>query len=148
MSKADRAAALFEKYNCAQAVLAACCGGEELSEHMCLKLAGSFGGGMGRMGETCGALTGAFLVLGVRDGEAMATDPERARGPYYEKVRSLAAAFRARTGGLSCRELTGCDLRTPEGQQEFKTRELHQALCRKLVVTAVELVTAGAEPLP
>ena len=55
---------------------------------------------MGRMGETCGALTGALLVLGVRNGQEMATNPAQARGPLYERVAALIRAFRERNGGL------------------------------------------------
>jgi C_GCAxxG_C_C family probable redox protein len=140
MSKADKATTLFERFNCAQSVFAACAPGEGLSEQMCLTLAGPFGGGMGRMGETCGAVTGALLVLGIRHGQEMATDPERARGPLYERVATLVTAFRERNGGLTCRELTGCDLRTPEGQEQFKTRDLHHTLCTKLVASAARLL--------
>jgi C_GCAxxG_C_C family probable redox protein len=140
MSNADKAVALFDRFNCAQSVFAACGAGEELSEPMCLQLAGPFGGGMGRMGETCGAVTGALLVLGIRYGREMATDPVQARGPLYERVAKLANSFRERNGGLTCRELTGCDLRTPEGQEQFKARDLHHTLCRKLVASAAELL--------
>jgi C_GCAxxG_C_C family probable redox protein len=140
MSKVDQAVTLFERFNCAQSVFAACGPGEGLSDQMCLTLAGPFGGGMGRMGETCGAVTGALLVLGIRHGQEMATDPAQARGPLYQRVAALANAFRERNGGLTCRELTGCDLRTPEGQQQFKTRDLHHALCQKLVASAVTLL--------
>jgi C_GCAxxG_C_C family probable redox protein len=140
MSSVDKAVTLFDRFNCAQSVFAACGPCEGLSEQMCLTLAGPFGGGMGRLGETCGAVTGALLVLGIRHGQGMATDPAQARGPLYERVAALAAAFREQHGGLTCRELTGCDLRTPEGQAEFKARDLHHALCRKLVASAAKLV--------
>jgi C_GCAxxG_C_C family probable redox protein len=140
MSKADKAVALFDRFNCAQSVFVACGPDEGLSEQMCLTLAGPFGGGMGRMGEVCGAVTGALLVLGVRYGQGMATDPAQARGPLYERVAALAKTFRERNGGLTCRELTGCDLRTPEGQEQFKTRDLHHTLCQKLVESAAKLL--------
>jgi C_GCAxxG_C_C family probable redox protein len=151
MSNVEKAVTLFERFNCAQSVFAACGPSDDLSEQMCLILAGPFGGGMGRMGETCGALTGALLVLGVRHGREMATNPAQARGPLYERVAALTRAFRERNGGLACRELTGCDLRTPEGQEQFKNRDLHHTLCRKLVTSAVELLEEGQgaiEPAP
>jgi C_GCAxxG_C_C family probable redox protein len=142
MSKVEKAVALFENFNCAQSVFAACGAGEGLSEQTCLVVAGPFGGGMGRMGETCGAVTGALMALGVRHGQGMATDPAHARGPLYERAAALAAAFRERHGSLACRELTGCDLRTPEGQAKFSAGDLHHKLCNKLVASAVELVEA------
>jgi len=140
MSNEDKAVELFESFNCAQAVFAACGPYEGLSERMCLTLAGPFGGGMGRMGETCGAVTGAMLVLGARHGQGMVTDPSPARGPFYERVAAFGNAFRECHGSLRCRELTGCDLRTPEGQEQFQTRDLHRTLCRKLVASAVRLL--------
>jgi C_GCAxxG_C_C family probable redox protein len=139
MSEAEQAVALFEKFNCAQAVFGACGPREGMSEQMCLAVAGPFGGGMGRMGEVCGAVTGAFMVLGTRCKE-MATNPAEARGPLYERVNAFADAFRARNGSLLCHELTGCDLRTPEGQAQFKNRDLHHTLCQRLVTSAVELL--------
>ena len=143
MSNVDKAVALFDRFNCAQSVFAACGAGDGMSEQMCLIVAGPFGGGMGRMGETCGALTGALMALGVRHGQEMATDPAQARGPLYERVARLANAFREQNGALTCRELTGCDLRTPEGQEQFKARDLHHTLCRKLVASAAQLVEEG-----
>jgi C_GCAxxG_C_C family probable redox protein len=142
MSQVDKAVALFETYNCAQSVFAACGPCEGLSEPMCLVVAGPFGAGMGRMGDTCGAVTGALMALGVRHGQEMATDPASARGPLYGRVGAFAAAFRERHGSLACRDLTGCDLRTPEGQAKFKAGDLHHTLCQKLVASAVELVEA------
>jgi C_GCAxxG_C_C family probable redox protein len=142
MSKVDKAVALFETFNCAQSVFAAYSAGEGLSEPMCLIVAGPFGGRMGRMGETCGAVTGALMALGVRHGQEMATDPANARGPLYDRVAAFATAFRERHGSLACKELTGCDMRTPEGQAKFKAGDLHHTLCNKLVASAVELVEA------
>jgi C_GCAxxG_C_C family probable redox protein len=140
MSTAEKAVELFERFNCAQSVFAACCAGEELSEQVCLVVSGPFGGGMGRMGETCGAVTGAFMALGAKHGQEMASDPAQARGPLYGRVRQFADTFRERHGALTCRELTGCDLRTTEGQQEFQARDLHHTLCCKLVADAATLV--------
>lgn len=140
MSEAENAVILFDKFNCAQSVFAACGPCEGLSEQMCLAVAGPFGAGMGRIGEVCGAVTGALMVLGVRKGQEMATNPAQARGPLYAHVQALADAFEERNGSLLCRELTGCDLRTPEGQEQFKSRDLHHTLCKGLVSCAVELL--------
>jgi C_GCAxxG_C_C family probable redox protein len=139
MSEAEKAVTLFDKFNCAQSVFAACGPREGIDQRTCLLVAGAFGGGMGRMGEVCGAVTGALMVLGTRC-EEMATNPEQARGPLYERVNAFADAFRARNGSLLCHELTGCNLRTPEGNAEFKSRDLHHTLCARLVKSTVELL--------
>lgn len=140
MKEAEKAAVLFEKFNCAQSVFAACAPREGLSEEMCLAISGPFGAGMGRMGEVCGAVTGALMAMGVREGQEMVTNPADARGPLYARVNAFSAAFQERNGSLLCRELTGCDLRTPEGQAEFKARDLHHTLCKGFVISAVELL--------
>jgi C_GCAxxG_C_C family probable redox protein len=140
MSKVDRAIELFGRFNCAQSVCAACGPDEGLSEQLCLTVAGPFGGGMGGQGEACGAVTGGLMVLGLRHGQGMATDPAQARGPLYQRVSAFTTAFRERNGALTCRELTGCNLRTPEGQAESKARDLHHTLCQKLVASAVTLL--------
>ena len=139
MTEAERAMALFEDYNCAQSVFGACGPREGLDERMCLAVAGPFGAGMGRTGEVCGVVTGALMVLGTRCDE-MVTNPAEARGPLYARVQKFTNTFKERNGGLLCRELTGCDLRTPAGQEEYKQRDLHPTLCRRLVQCAVEML--------
>jgi C_GCAxxG_C_C family probable redox protein len=143
MSNVEKAVELFDRFNCAQSVFAACGPSEGVSEQVCLLVAGPFGGGLGRTGETCGAVTGALMALGVRHGQGMVTDPAAARGPLYDRVAAFLDAFRERHGAITCRELTGCDLRTPGGRTEFSSRDLHHTLCSKLVACAVEMVEAS-----
>ena len=139
--QAERAVELFShNYNCAQSVYAASAIGDGLSEAQRLAIAGSFGGGIARQGEICGALTGAFLSLGEAVGEAMAVDPVAGRKLLYERVTLLTEAFREAHGSIICRELTGCALNTEAGQRSFSERGLHQNLCTGLVAFAAEQV--------
>ena len=139
--QSERALELFSRnYNCAQSVFAACATGKGLNEAQRLALAAPFGGGVARQGEICGALTGAFLVIGEACGEAMAADPVAGRDALYERVHQLTDAFRKAHGSILCRELTGCSLDTEAGQRSFKERGLHQNLCSKLVAFAAEEV--------
>jgi C_GCAxxG_C_C family probable redox protein len=131
-----------QKYNCAQSSFGALSTDNGLSEAQRLALAAPFGGGVARQGEMCGALTGALLALGETLGESMATDPVAGRQALYEKVHQLTDEFRAAHGSILCRELTGCSLDTEEGQRLYNERGLHQNLCSKLVVFAVEQVEA------
>jgi C_GCAxxG_C_C family probable redox protein len=141
MSKTEKALHLFaNNFNCAQSVLAACGPDTGLDERTCLMMTAPFGGGLARNGEVCGAVSGALMTIGLRDGAAMAADPASARAELYGRTDAFLQAFRQRNGGLTCRELTGCDLHTPEGQQQFKERELHQKLCTKLIASAIELL--------
>lgn len=125
--------------NCAQAVLAAFGPELGLDERVALKLASCFGAGLGRLGFTCGAATGACMVLGLRHGELMAQGPG-GRDQLYGKVQDFARRFRERFGHLDCAALVGCDLTTTEGRQSFADRGLHAGLCSQLVGGAVEIL--------
>src|SRR5271157_2593387 len=120
----ETAVACFKQgFSCSQAILSTF--GEQfgLDQKTALKLAAGFGGGMGRMAGTCGAVTGAFMVLGLKYG-AVSPDDRQAKELTYERVRMFAARFKERNGSLECRELLGCDISTPEGLQVFKDKEL------------------------
>lgn len=94
----------FQGYNCAQAV--ACAFAEEMGVDVdtAAKLASSFGGGMGRMREVCGTVSGALLVLGALQGYSDPNDPELKKA-HYTRVQDFAARFRAEHGSIVCREL-------------------------------------------
>jgi C_GCAxxG_C_C family probable redox protein len=125
--------------NCAQAVLAAHGLELGLSETTCLNMAACFGAGLGRLGLTCGAATGACMVLGLRHGHEMAEGAE-GRNKVYGRVQEFGRRFRARFGHLDCSSLVGCDLATPEGRQSFADRGLHAGLCTGLVGGAVDIL--------
>ncbi len=140
MGYADEAAATFDGgFNCAQAVLSAFAGEMGLERELALRIAGGLGGGMGRLGEVCGAVAGAVLVIGLRHGKHRPED-DAAREETYRRVQELAAAFRARYGALRCRDLLGCDLTTPEGRQRAHDEGLTRTLCPQLVRDVAEVV--------
>ena len=87
-----------------------------------LKIAGGFGGGMGRMAGTCGAVTGAFMVIGLVHSMTKKGDLQQ-KELSYEYIRKFAEKFRERNGTLVCRELMGVDVSTPEGFAESKAKE-------------------------
>jgi C_GCAxxG_C_C family probable redox protein len=127
-------------YNCAQAVLFAFGPDLGLESETALRIATGLGGGMGRRGEVCGAVTGAILVLGLKFGRDSRQD-RSATERTYQKTRDLMAAFERRHGSCTCRALLdGCDLLTPQGQQHFKENELQRKTCAQCVETAVELL--------
>lgn len=125
--------------NCAQAVLATFAAENGLEEKQALKLAACFGAGIGRMGFTCGAVTGACMVLGLRHGSDMENGMD-GRARVYSKVQDFAARFRAKFGRLDCATLTGCDLTTASGRKDFAERGLHAGLCSGLVAGVVEIL--------
>lgn len=140
MTKADEAVECFNKgYNCSQAVLSAYCGEFGMDREQALKVAGAFGAGMGRMCETCGAVTGAFMVIGLKYGKVKVED-EPAKEKAYALVREFAGEFKAKNGSIVCRELLGCDMSTPEGMKFAKEHRLHSTICPKLVRDAAEIL--------
>lgn len=98
-------------YNCAQAVLAAYADLFGLDESTALKIAEGFGTGMGGMGETCGALTAAYMLVGLMN--ATGSPDKAVRADTYKKVRELTRAFENETGATLCRELKGESGRPP-----------------------------------
>ena len=104
MTRAEHAAQLFyEGYNCAQAVAMAFSDLTGLDEHFTAKMSSSFGGGMGRMREVCGAVSGMLLVAGLLYGYT--EDVGTAKKDHYALVQNLAGQFRERNGSIVCRDI-------------------------------------------
>lgn len=140
MNQSERAAACFkEGFNCSQAVFSTYAPQLGLERETALRIGGPFGGGMGRLGEVCGAVTGALMVLGLRYGCVDAQNTE-GKEEAYRLVRELADQFKARHGAILCRELLGCDISTPEGRSLAKEKGLFANLCPQLVRDAAEIV--------
>jgi C_GCAxxG_C_C family probable redox protein len=113
LSKAEEADNQFEKgYSCAPSVLSTYSEQFGLEEELALKIACGFGGGIGRTGRTCGAVTGAVMVIGLKHGQADVTD-EESRQETHELVKEFIDKFTALHGSVECRELIGYDLSNP-----------------------------------
>jgi len=112
--------------NCSQAILTAF--GEPLGiDPETAKMLGRpWGGGMGHLGETCGYLTGAVLLLAHVHA---AEDEGRARKDVFGAVRELFSRFEARRGTFRCKELLGADISTPEGLRQIKEEQLVAKIC-------------------
>lgn len=141
MSNTDLAVAHFEEgFSCSQAVLSAYAPALGLDRETALRIAGAFGGGMGRMGEVCGAVAGAMMVIGLKYGQTTVED-EQAKEKSYELAREFATRFRARNNGcIKCRELLGCEIDTPEGLRMAREKGLFTTLCPKFVYDAAKIV--------
>ncbi len=140
MSDVEKAVSCFkEGFMCSQAVLSTYAEQLGLDRKDALKVSAAFGGGMGRMGETCGAVTGAFMVIGLKYGRTAIEDRES-----HEKttrlVREFVDRFKSINGSIMCRELLGCDLSTPDGLKTFVDKKLRDSLCTKFVRDAAEIV--------
>jgi len=138
MNRKEEAVALFNQgFSCSQAVLAVFAADFNLDKITALRIAGGFGGGMGNLGETCGAVTGAFMVIGLKHGR-VSIDDRIAKGKTYGFVRDFAHIYNTKRGSIKCKELLGCDLNTPEGMSYARENNLFKTICPGLVETAVE----------
>jgi len=134
------AQALFsEGFSCSQALFAAHAESLGLSRSMALRTASGLGAGMGRMQETCGAVTGACLVLGLRYGHESVSD-KAGKEKTYALVQEFYGRFQAVHGTTKCFDLLGCDLRSETGQEAFRAGDLVNKVCLKCVGTADRIV--------
>ena len=140
MSRAEIALDLFRRgFSCSQAVAAAFAPELGLDREAALRLAQPFGGGIARRADWCGAITGAFLAIGLKHGRDRAEDAA-ARDRTYALVNEFIARFTARHGELKCRDLLGCDIGTPEGQERAEAQKLHQTRCEEFVRDAAAIL--------
>jgi C_GCAxxG_C_C family probable redox protein len=102
-------------------------------------VAGAFGAGMARTGETCGAITGALMVIGLKHAKTRKGDDD-SRERTYALAKEFMVQFKARNARLLCRELLGVDVSTPEGLAAVRERDLFRTLCPKFVKDAGEIL--------
>ena len=141
MSKVAMASQLFQEgYACSQAILVAYGDSPGLARETAMQIASGFASGM-RLGETCGAVTGAFLVLGLRHASENC-DKAAGRADVYARVVEYAKRFQRQNGSIVCRELLGCDISTPEGMKQAQERNLFKTTCVKMVEDAAAILEA------
>jgi C_GCAxxG_C_C family probable redox protein len=139
MSHTTEALELFAAgANCAQAVLAAFGDQTGLENDKAIRIAGSFGGGM-KQALTCGAVTGALMVLGMKYGCSDHTDmKEKAR--ITAITRDFSTRFIARHGTMSCKDLLGLDISTRDGHDKAAAKGLFKSECTRFIASAVEIL--------
>ena len=148
-TSSDRATEKFlSGYNCAQSVLWSFSEEVGLEPETALKISCGFGAGIARRQETCGAVTGGIMVLGLRHGRGENQD-RTATEETYAKAGELMRRFEARHGTCNCRQLLdGCDLATDEGRRAFKDRDHLNRTCRACVKTVVEILEEMGSEMP
>ena len=140
MTDIDRAVNSFkEGYNCAQAIVSTFGTIFGMNSQTSLKIASGFGAGMGGMGETCGAVTGAFMVIGLSVGRTRVENVE-SKEKTYTLVQEFVKEFTARNSSIKCKELLGFDLNTPEGRTKAREESLTKTLCPKFVKDSAEIL--------
>ena len=139
-SPAERAARHFiDGYLCSQSVLLTYATRLGIEPAMAARIAAPFGAGIAHTGRTCGAVTGALMVIGLRYGHETPDDVE-AKERMYARATSFLSSFEARYGSLRCRDLLGRDLSTPEGAALAREEGLFDDLCPDFVGGAAEIL--------
>ena len=126
-------------YNCAQAVFLAFAPDLGMDRDIAARLSSSFGGGMGRLREVCGAVSGMFLAAGALYGYDTPGD-DTAKAAHYTLIQDLAAAFQAAHGTLICRELLGRDGPEVPVPEERTPAYYADRPCARFVGTAARLL--------
>lgn len=136
----EKAVSLFKSgYNCAQSVVAAFADMYGFTEEQAFHISASFGGGIGRMRQTCGAACGLFQLAGLEKCAVEGSD-RASKAANYALVQELAAEFKKRNGSMICAELLG--LKKPEGSSmpEARTEQYYaKRPCARMVETAAQI---------
>ena len=140
MDHSKKAEELFlSGYNCAQAVFCAFCDLTGFEIEAAAKLASSFGGGFGRLREVCGAVSGAFMVAGLKYGYSDPAD-KTAKTEHYKLIQDMAAKFKEENGSIICRELLEVGDEKETHVPEDRTKEYYKKRpCAQLVETAAKI---------
>ncbi len=134
----DKARELFKQgYTCSQAVIGTFAEELGLSFETAIKLSSSFGGGMGRLREVCGAVSGMFMAAGLAFGYSDISD-HNAKAEHYKLIQSLAGEFSKENGSIICRELLGLTIKGADAHvPEKRTDEYYKKRpCAELVAQA------------
>ena len=140
-SYSQKAMKLFkEGYNCSQSVF--CTFAEEfgIDRETALKLSSSFGGGMGRMREVCGAVSAMFIVAGLKYGYTSPTDKD-AKAEHYKRIQELAGKFKQKHGTIICRELLGVDADDNPIPSDRTPSYYSVRPCEKIIGDAAEIIS-------
>jgi C_GCAxxG_C_C family probable redox protein len=139
-SEAEKAERSFrEGFSCSQSVFSVYAEKEGLKRESALKIASSFGAGMCRLGDTCGAVTGALMVLGMKYGRSKPDDYE-AKEKNYALASDFIDRFTARFGSRMCRDLLGFDPGSPEGRRRFLEEPELEDRCAGFVKESVSIL--------
>ena len=144
MTRPEKAKQLFTSgYNCSQAVVGAFIDDFAIDFDAAMKLSSSFGGGMGRMREVCGAVSGAFMIAGLKCGYCDPCD-KAAKSAHYALIQKIAADFKQQNGSIICRELlegVGCNGKCQGSVPEDRTASYYKKRpCAEIVYIAAKIV--------
>ena len=129
----------YNGMNCAQSVLTAYADHLKFDPEMALSVSAGFGGGIGKMQKTCGAVTGSFMVLGISNSKKHVENID-ARNATNEMIQKFTVDFTALHGSLDCKALLNCDFKTEVGEKQFKDLNLKKNICSKCISDSIKLI--------
>lgn len=140
MNNQEKSIKNFETMNCNQAVF--CTYGPKfgVEEKLCLKLGLAYGGGMGRQGKTCGAVTGAYNVIGLWSAEQPLKEMAEMKKIAAEKVQEFNRLFIEANGSLECKDLLKYDISIPEQSEKVNELGLFDTVCPKMVGSSAKIL--------
>lgn len=131
--------AFKEGKNCAQSILSTFAPLFDFDENFVLDLASGFGAGMGRLQETCGAVTGAFMVIGLHNSK-MHRDNSSLKEASMLMIQEFTQKFVEKNGTINCKSLIKCDLNTDEGQKYFADNKIADTICSKCISDSIRII--------
>lgn len=136
----DRALESFRGgLNCAQAVVSAFSDELKYDNKMALSISCGFGAGMGRLQETCGAVTGSYMVLGIVNSRKFTENKDR-KEATYGLIQKFSNRFKQIHGTTDCSSLLNCDLKTEEGHRFAIENNLFGTVCEKCISDSIEIL--------
>ncbi len=141
MTRREMAMANFKKgYNCSQSIVLAFSDLLPIDEKLLLKMASSFGGGMGRLREVCGSVSGMFMVVGMLYGYD-GPQTGQIKADHYARVQELAHRFEEKHGTIVCREMLGLSVHHDVPTPEARTKEYYKKRpCAEIIGDAAEIL--------
>ncbi len=148
MNKSELASEYLKKgYNCAQAVIKTYAGDVGMNEEDAVKMASALGGGIGRTGHVCGAVSGAALVIGMKFGSTNNT-VKHSRDKAYQKAKELVEKFSVQNKTVLCKDLLGYDISTDEGLKQAREAGVMVQKCPLFVLSAAKILESIINETP
>jgi C_GCAxxG_C_C family probable redox protein len=131
--------AFYNGSNCAQSVIKAYVDELKIDEKQALEMALGFGGGMGLMQKDCGAVTGAYMLIGLRNSRVI-EDLDKRKDLTREMIQSFRKSFCQRHQTDQCVHLLGCDIRTEAGRKIFDENRLKEKVCSRCIESSLVIL--------
>jgi C_GCAxxG_C_C family probable redox protein len=125
--------------NCAQSVLTVFSDNLNFDNNLAMGISCGFGAGMGRLQETCGAVTGSFMVISIYNYKKYSENLDR-KEKSYSMIQDFSAKFNSIYGTLNCKSLLKSDLKTAEGRQFVKDNKLDEIVCEKCITNSIRII--------